>query len=94
MSKINIGQVVISKSGRDKQKNFVVFNIEDEYLYLVDGDLRKVESPKKKKIKHVQLTKDVISEIMELRNEGASISNSNIRKLLKIYKNQNTDKEV
>jgi len=37
--------------GRDKNRFFVIFDITDDgYVYLVDGKLRKIKKPKKKKI--------------------------------------------
>ena len=50
------GMVVISKSGRDKGRSFVVFETDDRYVWLADGKLRKIEAPKKKNIKHLQKT--------------------------------------
>ena len=38
------GQLVISKSGRDKNRIFIVFKIEDDLVYLVDGNLRKLSN--------------------------------------------------
>ena len=55
-NKYSLGQIVFSKCGRDQGKPFIIVSIEDEYVYLVDGDLRKVDNPKLKKKKHVQLT--------------------------------------
>lgn len=50
-----IGDLVISKSGRDKGRKLVVTGITDEnYVLIADGDLRKVENPKRKKLKHLQ----------------------------------------
>ena len=46
------GQIVYSKAGRDKKRCFIILKVEGEYVYLADGELRKVESPKKKKVKH------------------------------------------
>lgn len=50
------GKVVISKSGRDKGNLFVIVEVEDNYVYIANGKLRKIENPKKKNIKHIQLT--------------------------------------
>ena len=58
-----IGQIVYSKAGRDCGKEFVVVGIEGEYLYLSDGSTRKLESPKKKKLKHIQGSYNVSEEI-------------------------------
>ena len=42
--------------GRDKGLYFIVVGVEENYVYLVDGSVRKVDKPKKKKIKHIELT--------------------------------------
>lgn len=85
VSEYVIGQLVISKGGRDKGKFFIVINIEDEYLYLADGKLRKVETPKKKKIKHVQKVNYVIDEIKEKIQEEGNLNNADLRKALSQY---------
>lgn len=44
------GQIVKSKSGRDKgDVFFVVEVIDDDYVLIADGDRRKSENPKRKK---------------------------------------------
>lgn len=53
-AEIQIGQLVKSKAGRDRGRCFLVLDILDEnFVLLVDGDLRKIDSPKRKKVKHV-----------------------------------------
>ncbi len=48
---------MVAKSGRDKGKKLVVTEvIDNEYVMIADGRRRKIEKPKKKKIKHLQLT--------------------------------------
>ena len=55
------GQVVRSKKGRDEWKVFFIIDIIDkDYLYLVDWKLRKLDRPKKKKVKHLYIYKDII----------------------------------
>jgi ribosomal protein L14E/L6E/L27E len=73
-----IGQIVITKKGRDKGKPFVVINIQSEYLYLVDGKLRTLLKPKKKKIMHVQPTNSVAN----LSTDGRALQDADIRKQL------------
>lgn len=80
-----VGQLVFSKSGRDKGKLFIIISVKDEYIYLVDGKLRKVETPKKKKKKHVQKTKHVIETIKKKVKEDSKLNNAEIRKALKQY---------
>lgn len=77
---IKVGQIVKSKSGRDAGRIFLVFKvIDDDYLYLVDGSLRKLDNPKKKKVKHVITYNDVIDLDVENFND------SFIRRALKPY---------
>jgi len=78
---MTVGQVVFSKSGRDKGKALVVFDVQDEYLYLVDGKLRTLDKPKKKKLKHVQPTNHVAC----LATDGRALQDADIRKILKAY---------
>ena len=55
------GQVVRSKKGRDEGKVYIIMEIiDDDLLLLVDGKLRKLDRPKKKKVKHLYIYKDVI----------------------------------
>ncbi|NMA06645.1 MAG: RNA-binding protein, partial [Ruminococcaceae bacterium] len=54
-----IGRAVISKKGRDKGRVFIVTGYSDDYVLIADGKLRKVEKPKKKNKKHLQLTNTV-----------------------------------
>lgn len=54
-NKLERGQVVISKCGRDIGKlQVVIDNLDDSYVLVVDGKRRKIEKPKKKKVKHLQ----------------------------------------
>lgn len=50
------GQVVISTAGRDKNNLFVVVEVDDSFALIADGDIRKIERPKRKNIRHLQKT--------------------------------------
>lgn len=76
---ISIGSLVISKNGRDKDKYFLVLKVEDDYVYLCDGDMRKIDNPKKKKQKHVQATKYFNEEIAKKIHENVKLTNRDIR---------------
>lgn len=57
MNRFSPGQVVISKSGRDKGRWFLVTELlDDQFVHLVDGKLRRLAKPKRKKIIHLQAT--------------------------------------
>ena len=74
------GQVVRSKKGRDEGKVYIIIDIiDDDLLLLVDGKLRKLDRPKKKKVKHLYIYKDVID------TEVSDFSDIYIRKKLLPY---------
>ena len=81
----SIGQIVYSKSGRDKNLPFIVISVEGDYLYLADGELRKLEQPKRKKIKHVQKTNYICLSIQEKLVNKSYMLNADIRKALKEF---------
>lgn len=81
------GDLVLSKSGRDKDRFFMVVGIIDEaYVYIADGSLRKLENPKKKKIKHLEFSGHASERISLKLEDGKKITNAELRKMLKELK--------
>jgi large subunit ribosomal protein L14e len=79
-----IGQIVISKAGRDSGKSFVVTRVLDETTVMVaDGDMRTVEKPKKKNIRHLELTRIVKENIMGKVSAGA-LTNAVLKEALDV----------
>ena len=74
------GLIVRSKAGRDKGGLFIILSLENEYAYVADGDLRKVDRPKKKKLRHLQLTGYVSK--LDLSGE---VTDREVRKALAEY---------
>jgi ribosomal protein L14E/L6E/L27E len=84
MQDLCLGQIVESTAGRDKNNKFVVLCIiDDQYVYISDGDKRKVENPKKKKRKHIKKLNHISEDIKDKLKSKQRISNSEIRKLIK-----------
>jgi large subunit ribosomal protein L14e len=80
---IALGQIVVSRAGRDFGKRFVVVRVIDSlFVEVSDGDLRRVEKPKKKKIKHLDMTADKVDSLEEKLKSGTRITNAEIRKAL------------
>ena len=73
-----INRIVFSKRGRDHNKAFVVIDANDEYVYLVDGKLRTLDRPKKKKLKHVQPT----NHIADMTTDGRVLQDADVRRAL------------
>ena len=84
-SKISLGQVIFSKSGRDAGKAFLVVAYADERVSYADGDLRRLENAKKKNRKHIIETEFVDQTIMEKLQNGEKVSNADLRKALSNY---------
>ena len=65
------GMFAFSRAGHDKGRMYFVISEEDEYVYLVDGDLRPVEKPKKKRKKHIQPIKRGVDASLSAKAKGA-----------------------
>ena len=84
IDKIEKGAIVRSKAGRDKFRYFVVIEvIDNNYCLIADGDLRKIEAPKKKKISHLAFTNDKATNI-----EDFEFTNKSLKALTKSYNNR------
>ena len=53
-------QLVRSKAGRDKTRTLAVLAVDGPTLLVADGDLRKLDNPKRKKMQHVAPTTTVL----------------------------------
>lgn len=83
------GDIVYSKAGRDKDKPFVVLSVLDsQYALLADGRLRRVDQPKKKKIKHLLKSGHSSVYIIEKLAEGAKVTNPDLKKVLAEFLNE------
>lgn len=92
-----LGRVVYSRAGRDRGKPFVVIEVVNEqYVIIADGDLRKIENPKLKNSRHLQFTGIIAEDVLRVLHEGKMPENHVIRKNLKyIEETKQTDgKEV
>lgn len=90
------GQIVYSKSGRDKNRYYIITEVLDSnYVMIVDGMYRKVEKPKKKKIMHLVILKNIASDIKEKIESGIKLTNNDIKNCLKDmgYINQSANRE-
>lgn len=86
---MKIGDIVISTYGHDMGDWFVVEQILNEYVFLVDGKNRPIEKPKKKKVKHILTTDYFAEDIANKLLAKQNIQNAEIRKALKFFKEQN-----
>ena len=78
-----IGCFATSIAGHDHNNIYVIIDADDKYVYLVDGKIRKVNNPKKKKLKHVQLIKRTDDTIAGRINNNVALSNEDIKYAIK-----------
>ncbi len=77
---ITRGQMVRSKAGRDKDRMFIIVDvIDDQYVTIVDGDLRRVEKPKRKKIRHLSKINKVSDPALQAML-GGELTNPLVRR--------------
>ena len=82
------GEIVRSCAGRDRGRAFVILKLIDEdYVLLVDGRLRTLERPKKKKRRHLLKASETRMELSD------NLCNADIRKFLTAQGFQNDRKE-
>lgn len=82
MVEIDKSDIVLSLAGRDKGKHFFVLERNENFVLLADGKLRKTESPKRKKLRHVRLAaKSDCRAALKIRS-GDKVLNSELRKAL------------
>ena len=77
MDRFEVGMLAKSKAGHDKGHVYIIMKEDSAYVYLVDGSLRTLDRPKKKKKKHVQV-------ILE-KHEMSGIDNVGIKRILKLF---------
>jgi len=78
---ILIGQFVRSKAGRDKDRIFVVMQIvDDKFVLIADGDLRRIEKPKMKKIRHLAKINQVSESLKDKLSGDGKINNATVRR--------------
>lgn len=83
---IGLGSIVFSKAGRDKGEYFVVVASEGEYAYICDGKTRKCDKPKKKKLKHMTVTKAVSELICKKLTDNEKVTNNEIRRAISEFR--------
>ena len=80
-----------SKAGHDNKQVYVVIHQDDEYCTLVNGTTKTMSKPKKKKKIHLQLIKNIPSEVLEEINDLKALDDVSIKRILKVYNRRNED---
>lgn len=78
-----IGGYVESVAGHDSGKYYVILQLDDEYVYLVDGKIRTLDRPKKKKKMHVRVLSEYNQELAEKVTSG-KVRDEEIKRAIKL----------
>lgn len=79
------GQIAASMAGHDKRQYYVVVGQDDQYVYLADGRLKKLDCPKRKNVKHVQVIHYVDEILAQKKRKHAKIEDHDLIKAIKLY---------
>ncbi len=93
MNEFEIGGYAVSTAGHDSGKKYVISQTDREYVYLVDGKIRTMNRPKKKKIRHVQML-DQSNPILAEKLKNMTVKNEEIKRAIKLLQYGNSSKEV
>ena len=83
---IDKSNIVKSIAGRDEGDLFFVLHAEGDFLLLADGKRRKVEHPKRKRLKHVAFVAESDASVADKIRSNAKITNSELRKAIAAIK--------
>lgn len=83
MERIEAGMFARSLAGHDKDKLYLIYQTEGEYVWLTDGRLRPLAKPKKKKCRHIQM----IHRMPENWNPE-KISDDDVRRAIRQYSSE------
>ncbi len=76
------GDLVVSLAGHDRGEAFVITEmVDDNYALVVNGESRKLEAPKKKKLKHVKVLNAQID--LESLIKRGDCNNATVARLIK-----------
>jgi ribosomal protein L14E/L6E/L27E len=82
-----------SIAGHDKTEVYVVIREDGDAVYLANGKNRTVTSPKRKKIKHVQLIKNIPAEVSAVSEKENDFNDLWIKRVISIYTKSLSTKE-
>ena len=85
--------IVRSVAGRDAGSLFFVLAAEGDFLLLADGKQRRLESPKRKRRKHVELVQEGCGPAADKIRSSEKITNSELRKAIAAISGGNQDQE-
>ena len=86
---MELGQVVYSIRGRDSGRFYVVVEkVDSDFVKIADGKLRRIKSPKLKKIKHLKTRDEVLDKISEKLKSNVQVFDTELKSALRSFNEQ------
>ena len=82
---IGKSDMIVSLAGRDKGQLFFVVDTDGDFVLIADGKGRKLETPKRKKRKHIQKVLQADTRVAEKIRSGDKVLNSELRRELAVF---------
>ena len=86
-----VGNLAKSLAGHDKNQIYIIIGEDEEYVYLSDGRLKPLNSPKKKNKKHIQIIKkDTDASLTQKLMNSEVVRDEEIKRTIKLYELKNS----
>lgn len=89
MAEYEIGSLVRSLAGHDRDSFLIIIKEEAEYVYLADGKTRSLSKLKRKKKKHLQAIKDKDDALQKKLMSGEHVTDEEVKHFIKCWKEKN-----
>ena len=80
-----------SKAGHDKNQTYIILEEDNGFYLIANGTTKTIARPKKKKKIHLQIIKNIPSEILDEVQNIKVLDDTAIKRILKVYNRRNQD---
>ena len=86
---MQVGDIVKSLAGRDKDEYFLVIKVDKLRAAIVDGKIHSIQNAKEKNVKHLQtIFPTTDNEIVERIQSGKPVGNERLKQYIKSHTKQ------
>ena len=88
-----LGGICQSTQGRDKDRFYIISKLDGEFVFVTDGNFKRLASPKRKNLKHIRLLPVKAEAIADKLENGTLVYDTEVYSALKTYnvKSENVD---
>ncbi len=83
----NAGDIVESLAGHDSGRYFVIISTDRNFAQIANGKLRKLEKPKRKKLRHLKDTGYTYEQLTGEAFKSEKLTNPKLKKAIAEFKN-------